>query len=907
VSGRDDGWPLIGRDEELDLLRRLRSSVPSVSAVISGPAGVGKSRLAATALAEAAKEGWATLAIRGSSGYAVVPLGPLRTVLQVPDPRDPAELTASVEHELLDMRTARGLFVLADDAQHLDDVSAALLHQLAANGSLLAIVTTRTGTALPAAFTDLWKDGLAERMDLLSLSRRESAELLTVSLGGHVRDSTAHRIWQVTDGNPLYLRELVHSGQETGALTKDGGEWRWHGEWAAGGRLQEIVAARLGRLTPDEATAMEMLAVAGYLPLDLVTRVATTSVVQTLEERGLITSGRSGRRLEVSIVHPIHAEVLRGTLPALRQRAIRQNLVDALRSGPNRRSEDIVRIACWSIESGVDIDPMTLSLGSDASLFGIGHSVSARLHEIQPGREVPLPAGRPAVRQDFEVALRLAEVAYERSGTTLDGFALAEALGWVGETRRAEVVLAELAKMAEQADDRLRLAMAVGWIRFWCHFDAQGATEVLTRAIADLDADSDPKLVAEIFQELAGVSLNTAHPAEGLAQAEAAAAALGVDLAASNAAAVGAASLSYMGRQGDAIAVTDRAVPIAHEHGHPLDVATLLFVRTGALARYGRLEEAAGLASWLRNVALSDELLEAAGIFGVLLGEVLLRQGQAATAGRIFRDSSGLMAERDVLGYRPWALTGLARARAQLGQYEDAAAALAEALRIRTIARHYEISVFLARVETHKLQGDVVAAEGAAREGADWAMEAGMLVDEAIALDACVRLSAREADAVRLTELASSTDSELVSALAAYANAVVAADPGGMLDTSERFAGMTAWWAAADAADAAARILERRHLTRRARAAARVAADCAGRCEGYRSSAPGSPVGPTRLTKREGEVARLAVAGKSNREIALALQLSPRTVENHLQRAFVKLGVTDRSALADAFPGSTTE
>jgi DNA-binding CsgD family transcriptional regulator len=54
------------------------------------------------------------------------------------------------------------------------------------------------------------------------------------------------------------------------------------------------------------------------------------------------------------------------------------------------------------------------------------------------------------------------------------------------------------------------------------------------------------------------------------------------------------------------------------------------------------------------------------------------------------------------------------------------------------------------------------------------------------------------------------------------------------------------------------------------------------------------------LTAREREIATLAASGLSNREIADRLVVSPRTVENHLARAFVKLGVTSRRELPGA-------
>ena len=52
------------------------------------------------------------------------------------------------------------------------------------------------------------------------------------------------------------------------------------------------------------------------------------------------------------------------------------------------------------------------------------------------------------------------------------------------------------------------------------------------------------------------------------------------------------------------------------------------------------------------------------------------------------------------------------------------------------------------------------------------------------------------------------------------------------------------------------------------------------------------------LTPREREIALLAAAGASSRQIAGRLVISVRTVDNHLQSAYRKLGVSRREDLA---------
>src|SRR5215472_4956422 len=60
------------------------------------------------------------------------------------------------------------------------------------------------------------------------------------------------------------------------------------------------------------------------------------------------------------------------------------------------------------------------------------------------------------------------------------------------------------------------------------------------------------------------------------------------------------------------------------------------------------------------------------------------------------------------------------------------------------------------------------------------------------------------------------------------------------------------------------------------------------------------PPAPLALTATEERIAVLAAAGRTNRQIASALFLSPRTVEANLARAYRKLGVSSRAELGAA-------
>ena len=59
---------------------------------------------------------------------------------------------------------------------------------------------------------------------------------------------------------------------------------------------------------------------------------------------------------------------------------------------------------------------------------------------------------------------------------------------------------------------------------------------------------------------------------------------------------------------------------------------------------------------------------------------------------------------------------------------------------------------------------------------------------------------------------------------------------------------------------------------------------------------PARRVWPGGLTTREVEVLALLARGHSNREIAQALVITPKTAANHIEHIYSKLGISTRAA-----------
>ncbi|MDX6721293.1 MAG: hypothetical protein QOJ63_3547 [Solirubrobacteraceae bacterium] len=863
-------WPLIGRDRELASACGWLSARSAGGVVLSGEAGVGKTRLASEIAEVAASSGHAVRWVRATRSAASIPLGAFAALLPPLGGAvtGTAELLARARHAVV--AGGGGMLLCVDDAHLLDDASAALVHQLVAAEDLFVVITIRRGEHAPDAVQALWKDELCGLVELGELSREDAQRLLGEVLGAAVDGRSVNLLWQMTRGNALFLRELILYGVEQDVLVEDGGIWRWRGDVAVGMRLAELVATRLTGLAPAALGVLELVAVGAPLEVGLLHSVETAQL-DALERRGLIERLNDRRRRYVDVAHPLHGEVIRGRLTRTRLEAIEQRLAGAVQASGARRRADVLRVATWRLECGGEGEGDLFVRAAEQALAGL----------------------------DWALAERLALAALPDGGFRAR-LALARARAGAGRAADAEELLGALEREAGVDGERLAVAIARASNLFWGldrTGDADAALRDAERAIADGALRDElvalrTWLVCSLGRPLDALNAAAALLESGQAREQTRLrAALTVGTA-----------LTMRGRSAEAVSVIDAWLPAARRHRDelPLFEGYLLGTRPLALQVAGRPVEATDAARSAYEFGLAMGAPEGTAHAAFALGSAWLARGRVRTALRWYRESAGLVRDGDTIGFLPWPLAGIAQAAAHAGDKDLSQRALAELeLTPAKGTRNFEVALQLTRAWCAAAGGELARARARAQ-----ALAAGELAEslgqDAFAVRALhdvARLGAPVPVAERLRRLAEGVDGPFVRDAADHAVALLRRDGGALLEVAERFAAQDALLLAAEAADAAAAAHREGGREASARSAAQRAAAFLEGCEGARPPSLDDEPVVDELTVREREVAMLAAAGLTSRQIADRLVVSIRTVENHLHRAYRKLGISRREDL----------
>jgi DNA-binding CsgD family transcriptional regulator len=212
----------------------------------------------------------------------------------------------------------------------------------------------------------------------------------------------------------------------------------------------------------------------------------------------------------------------------------------------------------------------------------------------------------------------------------------------------------------------------------------------------------------------------------------------------------------------------------------------------------------------------------------------------------------------------------------------------------------------LARAWTAAAKGELSKARVQAAAAAEAAVASGRLGLAYVAFHDLARLGDPTTASASLAEIVPSVDGPLAPICQEHVDALVARDPERLQNAATGFAALGANLLAAEAASQAAAAYRAVGRPVAARVSAVRAHMLAAKCPLART--PALTLEPVEdLTAREQEVASLAARGHSSRQIAERLVVSVRTVDNHLQHVYRKLGVSSRSELGRLLVGPEDE
>lgn len=806
--------------------------------VLQGAPGSGRSWTAREVAGRLRARGLQARELAGADGASGVPLAAFAPLLVSHGLAAGAAsaLDAYTRLPLL-LAAETGTCLVVDDADRLDPASAILLGQLARAGVPI-VVTVVDVELLPSALLDRVTSG---GWEVLELGRAEPDAILALAAehgGGELAAGAAAQLLARADGRPAVALALVASSRSAAQATPAGLEIGWIEPIPAAVRRWSIDPALLA---PDQRRAAELVAVAELLPADLAVGVAG---VDALLGSDLLAETEHGVCFRCRLDQDV---VLAATSSAVRR----------ARSGQAHRL--LARAgAAWSARATL--------LGLRAGLAPAPADILAAAQD--PTLESAAQGELLVAAPEDDARIHLLRGAAASAAERLDeaGVHLA----------RAQELLEAAAPGRERDRWLRRLGQELGLMHAVRRGDPGAAVVAVTAVALQVDDSGSRELLSTELVKWRLMAGETDVDAPGRAAAE-------VDAAGVvGAAVIGAMIQSLDGARPAAVAEVERGLAaltdttVAPPHAESL----LELSRFLALVFDADLATAEALATARRDRAALQADPEL-GMWEYAAAELALHTGRLDDAAALAERAVRHLAWRDFTGLRATATALVMAVAGRRGR--------------RTVP-----DVAVDQAASTDVKVDLHLARCAAEDGAvDRLVKAGRRAMTemhgnlgVLALDDAWMLTRSPALAADL--LPQAERGGIAELLASRVEAFSSGSAHALTAAAERMQAVGLHGRAADAWEQAARL--HRESGRHDTAARASATATLLRSTHGLGSWPASAVV---LSPRESEIAQLAARRVRSREIGELLGLSVRTVDNHLARAYRKLGVTGRDELVD--------